>query len=664
MVSARYSAPAQEVLWANKLLGFSSEYRPGPYGQQYRAIQLLGAPNKLPNTGDSPCAWSPAEADARTEEWAKVAFPKAIQPKQVLIAENLNPGSLVGVYLYDVTGKEYKIATQPQLKRGLELGRLLVLSANLEPGTLINALKIVMLPSLVPGFSQIDALGITDSSQPVSLDIEVSDEMPSNITKTPLGKAINSKWRENAPVISSDGNTLYFTREHPDNVGGASRQDVWVSSKMPDGEWGPAQNIGTPVNNPGDNAVLGISGNGKTLYLLNSYRPDGTMTEGFSKTHATKSGWSFPVNILIEDLYNDHQPKNTEMTISPTENVIVLSVQRRDTYGSKDLYVSFKKADGSWSAPMNLGGTINTADYEGAPFLAADNRTLYFTSIGHRGYGSGDIFVTRRLDDTWLNWSKPLNLGPVINSSSWDSFFTIPASGDYAYMSSYNPANQSDDLFRIPLYPAISPEILITMNGKLKSIETGQPIEGKVTLQKTGDKNSLSPIPVDPETGEFQALMPFDSSYLVTVSSPGFFSLEQEISLPRSSTLQMTREFSLFPIKKGQQLPLTQVQFAQSSADLKGGSLSQLKALAQVMKEHPTMEILLEGHTDNQGDFNKNITLSERRVKVIKDFLLKEGVLANRIQLKAWGPSRPISNNLTEEARKQNRRVELTILKI
>ncbi len=659
-----YRSNGQEILWAHKLLGFSSEHRPGPYGQQYRAVRLLGPPEKSPQTGDSPNAWSPAEADVNSEEWIKVGFDKAIAPRQVLIAENFNPGALTAVYLYEPSGKEHLIASRGQLKANGETGRLLTLIPGLSPDIRINALKLVMNPSLVGGYNQIDAIGITESDRPVHIGVEIAGDLPPGMTKTPLGPAINSRGREIAPVISPDGSTLYFTREHPDNIGNARRQDVWVSTKRSNGEWGPAENIGPPINNSGDNAVLGISANGKTLYLLNAYEEDGSMTEGFSRSFLTKSGWSFPVNFLIEDHYNDQRPKNTEMTISPAENVIILSVQRRDTYGSKDLYVSFKKSSGSWSVPLNLGPVINTADYEGAPFLAADNKTLYFTSAGHRGYGSGDIFVSRRLDDTWLKWSRPLNLGPSINSPGWDSFFTIPASGEYAYMSSFNPANQSDDLFRIPLYPSISPQVLLTLSGKLTDKETGAPLPGQIELTTPDRSQTVADVVPEAETGEYRLLMPYDSTLTFSATSPGYFPYSEELRISRSGDMTATRNIALTPVKSGRRLPLNQVRFAQSSSRLEAGSQSELMKLVDLMKEYPGMEILLEGHTDNQGDFNKNLALSEERVKNVKRFLESKGIGPERIQIKAWGSSRPVTHNLTEDSRRQNRRVELTVLKI
>lgn len=122
----------QEIYWANRLLGYSSEYRPHIYGEQYRASQILGPPQKLPQTGDSPCAWSPAEADGKSEEWIKVGFSKPLHPKQILIGENHNPGAISRVYAYDNTGKEYLIAQEDQLDSAVEKGRLL----SIRPGSI------------------------------------------------------------------------------------------------------------------------------------------------------------------------------------------------------------------------------------------------------------------------------------------------------------------------------------------------------------------------------------------------------------------------------------------------------------------------------------------------------------------------------------------------
>jgi hypothetical protein len=104
---------------------------------------------------------------------------------------------------------------------------------------------------------------------------------------------------------------------------------------------------------------------------------------------------------------------------------------------------------------------VNTWGNEVSPFMAADGVTLYFATDGRRGFGSMDIWMTKRLDETWLNWSEPLNLGPFINTEGWDAYFTVPAKGDYAYLSTSNPANNSADLYRVKLTKGVRPNPVV-----------------------------------------------------------------------------------------------------------------------------------------------------------------------------------------------------------
>src|SRR5690606_20907469 len=149
--------------------------------------------------------------------------------------------------------------------------------------------------------------------------------------------------------------------------------------------------------------------------------PNGKMQAGVSISTNTGGAWSKPKPLKIENDYNFNEKAN--YFLSNTRNVLIMSVEREDSYGDRDLYVSFMKPDSSWTEPLNLGDVINTAAVESAPFLAADGKTLYFSSDGFSGYGGSDIYASTRLDDTWTNWSDPENLGPEINSPMEDLFF-------------------------------------------------------------------------------------------------------------------------------------------------------------------------------------------------------------------------------------------------
>lgn len=654
------SAYCQQVLWANRVLGYSSEYRPTQIGHAYRSKQILGAPNKLPDVGDSPCAWSPADADGRNEEWIKVGFDKTIPLKQIAIAENFNPGAVVRVYAYDAAGKEYLISETPAAQQAVK-GRMLHVfpKQNIQA----NAVKIVLHPGKVSGFNQIDAIGISSDAAPVEAKINfVTSQLKAQ--KENMGKAINSGGQEIAPIIAPDGKTLYFTRNNFEgNIGSPARQDVWYSTLNDQGKWSDAVNIGPPINNAGENAATSISADGKTLYLINEYRPDGSMYFGFSHSFKTKSGWGFPRSSRIMNLIKT--AKTLEVTVSPFENVLIMAVEGPESEGGKDLYISFLQKDKSWSEPRNLGNVINTADNEGTPFLALDNKTLYFFSSGHAGFGQGDIFLSRRLDDTWLNWSVPENLGPAVNSPLWDAFINIPATGDYAYFSASDKVIGQEDIFRIRMTPEIKPDPVAVVSGSVLEAETNKPVKSEIAADIKSSSASFATASFDPETGEYRLILPLKEVYRITASGEGFFPVSEDMDLSGETGFRtIKKNIYLQPIKAGQQIRLSNTMFSQSSAEVIPSSFAELDKIAETMKSYPTMEILLEGHTDNQGEVQKNVKLSADRVEQVKKYLLSKGIDARRIQTKAWGPARPIASNLTEQTRQKNRRVEFTILKI
>src|SRR5690606_8207377 len=200
--------------------------------------------------------------------------------------------------------------------------------------------------------------------------------------------------------------------------------------------------------------------------------------------------------------------KETEFSMSSDEQFLVMGLVRKETYGDKDLYVSFRTGENSYSKPVNLGPVINTAGNEGSPFLAADNKTLYFNSNGHPGYGDMDLFMTTRLDDTWTRWSEPVNLGPDINSPRFDGYISIPASGEYAYFSSAKNSIGLDDLFKVKLFPGIKPEAVVMLEFRFVDKITQKEIDPGVHLRQAGKAVDFIR---DEESGFFR-----------TVLQPGF----------------------------------------------------------------------------------------------------------------------------------------------
>jgi hypothetical protein len=239
-------------------------------------------------------------------------------------------------------------------------------------------------------------------------------------TPVPLSNLVNSTDEELAPMLSPDGNELYFVRAlHDGNIGGKfAGTDIWVSKKDEQGQWMPASRIDNAWNNKRSNALIGINADMSVVYLLNSYNNK----SGIAFSKFINGSWGNPEFIPIPGINRDDF---VGFYVNPQFDVILISMKGKDTVGEEDLYVSLKDSLDNWTEPKNLGTTINTEGFEISPFLSVDKSKLFFTSNGHAGYGDGDVFVSERLYGTWDIWSVPRNLGDIINTDQFDSYFSI-----------------------------------------------------------------------------------------------------------------------------------------------------------------------------------------------------------------------------------------------
>ncbi len=478
-----------------------------------------------------------------------------------------------------------------------------------------------------------------------------------------LGANVNTPYEEMTPVISPNGRGIYFSRRFdPSNRGGANDlQDVYYAQLTKSG-WSKPTNLGTPVNNNGPNAVFSVSPDGNRLLLMNTYMPDGKQKGmGLSISHKTSRGWSVPQDVKMRRFYN--QSFFNEYFLSNDGKVILLAVKRNDTHGSRDLYVSFYEGNDIWSEPKNLGTKINTPGTELSPFLAADGKTLYFSSNGHPGYGRNDIFMSRRLDESWQNWSQPTNLGSPINSEGTDAYYSVPASGDYAYYVSNENSLGKNDIFKIALPTAVKPEPVVLVYGKVLNSKTAQPIETGITYHYFPDDQEAGIARSNARTGYYEIVLPISQVYSFFAEKEGFYSVRDRLDLTDIKTYdEVERDLYLTPIEAGQTVKMNNVLFYQSKAELIPTSFPELNRLANMMMDNPSITIDLAGHTDNVGDRFKNVKLSEDRVAAVKNYLVGQGVESSRITGKGYGGSKPIADNSREMTRRLNRRVEFKIV--
>lgn len=479
-----------------------------------------------------------------------------------------------------------------------------------------------------------------------------------------LGNGVNSPQTDYVPVISPDENTLYFVRTgSPENTGGQSDSgDIWYSTRGANGVWTTARNIGPPLNTTGTNYVCSVTPDGNTLLLGMTYAPDGTTYPGVSISHRTATGWSAPEPITIQDFHN--RANYAEYFLCNDGRTLLLCVERDDTYGHKDMYVSFALGRNEWSKPINLGATINTPASEVSPFLAADGVTLYFASDGHGGYGNTDIFVAKRLDDTWQNWSEPQNLGPGINTPEFDAYYTLPASGDFAYFVSTDNSFGAEDIFRIELPRAAKPDPVVLISGQVLNAKTRAPLDASIIYEVFPQGTEVGTARSDPRTGEYRIVLPGGARYGFRAEAAGYMAISDNIDATEVTEYgELRRDLTLVPIEVGQTIRLNNIFFDFARATLREESASELDRVVKFLEGNPSVAIEIAGHTDNVGSETTNLRLSQERAQAVVDYVTSHGIEPTRITAKGYGMTRPIAPNESEDGRQLNRRVEFTILR-
>jgi outer membrane protein OmpA-like peptidoglycan-associated protein len=651
------------VFWASKVVGYSTQFGK----MEKAAYQVLGKPNVLPVGGDAYTAWAVKEKDGKEADkdaYIRVAFDTPARTQQIAIAESFNPGAITKVTLYGTNNEMLVVYEKPAASLSVK-SRMFNIILPQATEFYVKEVEIRLDPLAVIGSNQIDAIGISESRDSVKWGIKLLPNLEYSSKPENLGDNINSIYDEVAPMISPDGKTIYFVRKfHPENAGGFNDQDdIWFSKKDENGKWMTSKNTGSPLNNKYNNFVQAITPDGNSLLLGNLYNKDGTTGAGVSLTYRTKQGWALPEKQVIDDFINLNAYAN--YFLSNDGKFLLMAIERNDSYGELDLYVSFRKGDNKWSKPLNLGPVINTSVNDYSPFLAADGVTLYYSTAGHSGFGKEDIFVTTRQDDTWQNWSDPLNLGSVLNSPESDTKYNIPASGEYAYYSTTNNSKGKNDLFRIKLPTKIKPKPVVLISGKVLNEKTNAPVDARIIVEELPGGNEVAIARTDPNTGEFKIILPAGKKYGFRAIGLGFFETNRSIDL--SDVTEYTEiddeMMRLAPIEVGQIVRLNNIFFEFAKAVLLPESFPELDRTAEFLKNNPGITIEIAGHTDDVGSEETNQKLSQKRAQSVTDYIISKGIDPKRLTTMGYGESRPVAFNSDEEGRAMNRRVEFKILK-
>ncbi len=484
-----------------------------------------------------------------------------------------------------------------------------------------------------------------------------------------MGPAINSEYAEYSPALTADEQTLIFTRKkplegyelHEDLPRDFFYEDFYIS-QLEDGEWTKAQNMGAPLNTPGNEGAQTITADGRHMYFTACNRPDGIGSCDIYHTRKVGREWSVPQNAgrPLNSSSWDSQP-----AVSADGKTLYFASSREGSIGSMDIWKARKKDDGQWGEPENLGKTINTSGKELSPFIHHDNETLYFASDGHPGMGGLDIFVSRRDPETGA-WSEPQNLGYPINTHRDEFAFVVGASGQQAWFASdMEGGHGRSDIYTFSLYDAVSPQPVTYMRGVVSDAETDKPLQASFELIRVSDRQVVMEAASDPEDGTFLVAIPTGQDLALNISNPGYLFFSDHFSYDgiRKATDPYIRDIELHPIREGEAVVLRNIFFETDSHALKETSMAELQKLYRFMRKNPDVHIEISGHTDSRGTYAHNLALSENRARSVRDYLIDQGIPGSRLTYKGYADTKPVDTNETPEGRAMNRRTAFKIIK-
>jgi hypothetical protein len=479
-----------------------------------------------------------------------------------------------------------------------------------------------------------------------------------------LGPSINSIHDEYSPTLTADEQTLIFTRKLPRKdmnymYLGAEYEDFFLSKRI-DGQWGPSENLGPPINTQHNEGAQSISADGMFLYFTGCGRRGGLGSCDIYMARRQGNGWSEPVNLGAPV---NAQGWDSQPSISSDGKTLYFTSNRSGNIGRMDIWVTTLNSDGRWSVPQNLGPQINTTGREMSPFIHPDNKTLFFASDTHAGMGGMDLFYSIRGEDG--NWQTPVNLGYPINTYADQISLVVGASGKDAYFASEQPGGLGGtDLYYFELYPEARPNPVTYMKGIVFDALSLNRLEARFELTDVYSKEIIIQSSSNSHTGEFLIPIPTGRNLALSVWREGYLFFSENFAFEdiRTGVNPHLYDIPLQPIRDGESVVLRNIFFQHDSHELLDQSVTELTTLLELMVKNPFMRIEIGGHTDNTGTLAYNKNLSEKRALSVYNYLVENGIDPRRLSYKGYANQNPIATNDTEEGRAQNRRTEFKVI--
>lgn len=468
-----------------------------------------------------------------------------------------------------------------------------------------------------------------------------------------MGRRINSRKADYGPTLALDDDVLIFTSQRNETKKGLDfieNEDLFFSTRK-NGFWELSEEL-KAINSEYNEGSACLSRDKKTLYFSRCESPQSIGNcDIFMATMQEDSTWGNIQNLgfNVNSISWDSHP-----ALSHTEDTLYFASDRIGGFGLSDIYFTYKNKSGEWTRAQNLGPIINTRKNDVSPFYHPKHHVLYFSSNGQLySFGEFDIYKAYHKGG---KWSEPVNIGPLVNGPGNEFYFTIDSdSRDLYYSRSASRDLTKQDLYSFPLPMEANPNALTRVSGSLTDSLTGKPFTGIVSIIDMDQKVEVAPKYLKPD-GSFEFDLVNNRNYLLVIQGDEFFRIEEMFYLEGPTDFRKVTE----PIAS--RVKFESIEFDLGQSDLKPEMYGDLNKIVNFMYDNLDFFLKISGHTDSFGAAATNLKLSKERAKTIRDYIvIFGGVDERRVSHEGYGSSQPIVEEVTEEDKKLNRRVEFEI---
>ncbi|MCB2204388.1 OmpA family protein [bacterium] len=465
-----------------------------------------------------------------------------------------------------------------------------------------------------------------------------------DVTVRSLGGDFNSSDDDFAPLLLGTGKVLYFTSNRNGD------QDIY-SAVMGQTDWEQIQAAGPVLNSSGDEGGTTITPDGRWMVFTACDRADGVGDCDLYIAEYIGGSWRNISNLgrNVNSSSWDSQP-----SLSPDGLLLFFSSERPGGQGGTDIWMCSRTYGGDFGKAVNLPATINTSGDEVAPYIAADNQTLYFSSDMQPGIGGLDIYRTRK---SQRGWSEPQHIGTPINSEYDDYFCSLRLNSDDLYFASDRPGGSGGLDVYLAVPNPLPPSGVTTVMGRVTDSRNDAPVGAALTVRDIETNEVLSTFYSDEVNGDYIVVLQPGKSYVITAEAPGYLFYSDRFDVPAESMNKMVRK----DIAMTRDIVRLLVYFDFDKATLQPASYVDLDRAADWLKGNPTVKVELAGHTDNVGSREYNKKLSHDRAQAVREYLVKKGISPARLTANGYGMEQPVAENDTDEGRALNRRVEFRV---